>query len=378
MNRTLLILAMFLGAGCSQEGGGGGGGGGSGSPEGLSASGSVELLTSMESIALRDHIANDASLLKARGVGGNRGHDAAIAEACGVSAPVLLPPRPSEAGWRSLDPVTGAVAVFVVSKAIDVGLSAASKALEKHLAEYTGVTTGGLRFGPPATQSFYKSVAPPALGWKCVRFTRMESVKGDKKAKQLAAEAIVKFDVTPAGDALLITPLRLYFDKPLARTGYSGKSEFGVALGVAFDATWRAAANGEGKSTKVWSATALSQKIVGINYPDERQEAGWVGKVLPSPVRNRFHYYNVPAGPGRQVYSPENPPVLVPLVPWSVGRAGPFGNGQLTLTLAEVGDPPAVLEFFSDTLKNNQKDIGDALKDAAKKALVGDESSSTE
>ena len=69
-----------------------------------------------------------------------------------------------------------------------------------------------------------------------------------------------------------------------------------------------------------------------------------------------------------------NPPVAVPLVPRALpqGKGLPrknVGAGTLTLTLAEAGDPPLILESVAGTFNDHGKTIGDFLKDVAKKAL---------
>lgn len=242
--------------------------------------------------------------------------------------------------------VPAAVIAMVAGWVIDYAITEASQALRRRAAEYSAVSAGNVSFGPVAGRTFYSKVpAPLEMNWRCVRLVRWD--KTPDGGRIVAAEAIVKIEVARAGDSLLITPLRLYFDRPLART--AGGSKFGVAVGATYDGLWRTSTTGEGKATRVWSATALSQKI-------ENVAAG---------AHKRFYYFNT----GRPDDTAENLPVQVPLVPWSLGSTGAAGNGTLTLTLAEAGDPPWVLTFFASVLKDHGGDIGKFLKDAASKAV---------
>lgn len=251
--------------------------------------------------------------------------------------------------------VAGAAAAIlpiVASWIIDYAMSAASAWAKQRLAEYSGITVGAVSFGPPDNKrSFYTSAPPPELAVRCVRLRRMYTPK-ESSVSMVAAEAIILIELTPARDALQITPLRLYFDVPLARTSSDRDAKLGVSVGATFDALWQLEPTGEGKSVRVWSETVAAQKITDVNNGS----------------RQRFFYYNL-ATP-----TEANPPVAVPLVPWSLslGNKSPrasVGTGKLTLTLAEAGDPPLVLKIIAGTLNDHGKDIGDFLKDAAKKAL---------
>ncbi len=267
--------------------------------------------------------------------------DRAIAKKCNLGEEP--PPQPA---------FVAAILPVVVSWVIDYAISTASSWAKQRLAEYSGVTTGTLSFGPLTELHFYEKAPPPELNVRCVRLRRFDT-KNSGDVQKVASEAIVLVELTPAKDALLITPLRLYFDVPLARTSRETNAKFGVSLGVTFDALWQSELTGEGKAVRIWSETIAAQKIVNVN--DEGAK------------RQRYFYYNL-AGPDK-----DNPPVAVPLVPWSVPkRSAPaqnVGNGKLTLTLVEAGDPPLALEIVAGTLNDHGKDIGDFLKDAAKKAL---------
>lgn len=284
--------------------------------------------------------------------GRNLDLDRAIPGSCRPDPP---PPRPS--GF--LPPLVAAAAPVVAGWVIDYLIAQATSAAQKRLAEYSAVTAGGLKFGSPKQVGFYGLIDPPYMPWKCVRLVHM--IKGNS-GEMLAMEAIVKIEVAGSQDSLLITPLRLYFDRPVARTGSAQDSSFGVSLGMTFDALWQASGNGEGKTARTWNVTALSQKIEGINWKDDSLVT----------IRQRFYYYNLGSTPLGDKSDNSNKPIQVPLVPWSVNKKAPYGSGTLTATLAEVGDPPAILEFAAVTLKDHGKDIGDFLKDAAKKAIPAD------
>lgn len=277
--------------------------------------------------------------------------DDAVASHCG-----LQPPAKAAPGAFVVPALLAAAIPVVAGWVIDYVVSQASAAAQKRLAEYSALTAGGLQFGGHQRTGLYRSIDPPALAWRCVRLVHRIRQQG---GEAVAMEAIVKVEVASSEDSLLLTPLRLYFDRAVARTGTAQDSTFGVSLGMTFDALWQSAPNGKGETARVWNATVLSQKIDGINWKDDS----------PATTRQRFYYYNLGGGPaGRSDDS--NKPVQVTLVPWSVNRKPPYGSGTLTATFAEVGDPPAVLEFVAGILKEHGKDIGDFLKDAAKKAIA--------
>jgi len=289
-------------------------------------------------------------------VGQVRALDEAVGEACGLTPP----PEPGAPAPASPS-ILASAAVVVVGWAIDYLVSQASAAAQKQLAEYSAVTSGGLQFGSPELTGFYQTVGPPTMAWKCLRFSR--KMQADKAAGSIVAmEAIFKVEVASSQDLLLLTPLRLYFDRPVALAGTGNDSKFGVSLGATFGALWQMAPTGEGKSARIWSSTILSQKIDGMTWKDDS----------PGTTRQRFYYYNVTGQrqPGDRSDA-TNKPVQVPLVPWSVNRKAPFGSGALAVTFAEVGDPPAILQFVAGLLKDHGKEIGDFLKDAAKKAMSG-------
>lgn len=249
-------------------------------------------------------------------------------------------------------PLVASVIVMAAGWVIDYAISEASAAAQHRLAEYQGLTAQSMMFGPPKGY-FYSSVAPPAPALACVRLRRIVVDAGTKKST-LAAEAIIKVDTVPAGDALRLTPLRIYFDAPLARVSGDRDSKFGISLGATFDGLWQAASTGEGKQTRIWSSTVVAQKIRGLNADPA--------------ARPRFYYYNLGSAPT----DTDNQGVNVPLVPWSLNNTASKGMGTLTLTLAEVGDAPGYLKFIAGTLKDHGSDIGGFLKDAVKKAVAPD------
>lgn len=319
------ILSAFAVGGCIHTGG---------DPKPIKAQAGVELIHSASQI--RD-------FERFRVHPNEPNSDQSIIDKCGVSS--------QEAPGFGAG-AAAAILPIVASWIIDYAVSAASAWAKQRLAEYSGVTAGVVSFGPPENKrSFYRSAPPPELAVRCIQLRRMYTPK-EGGLSMVASEAIILIELTPARDALLITPLRLYFDVPLARTSTDGDAKFSVAVGATFDALWQSAPTGEGKSVRVWGETIATQKIADVNKSS----------------RQRFFYYNL-ATP-----TETNPPVAVPLVPWSLNQANtspriPVGSGKLTLTLVEAGDPPLILEVIAGTLNDHGKDIGDFLKDAAKKAL---------
>ena len=342
--KRLLAVGVVASAlfGCAQAGGGD-------AAKPRSAQGHLALLQG-SSVGWDNNVPPPGSQPAALQAGRDPARDDAIARECG-----LRPPSPVAAPAAA--PAFLAAALPVVAGwVIDYLVSQASTAAQKRLAEYSALTAGSLQFGGQQV-GFYRSVDPPALSWKCARLVHKV---GQGAEEVVAMEAIVKVEVAMSQDSLVLTPLRLYFDRAVARTGSSANSTFGVSLGMTFDALWQSGQTGKGDAARVWNATVLSQKIEGINWKDD----------TPATTRQRFYYYNLggmPAGKSDTT----NKPVQVALVPWSVNKKAPFGSGAMTVTFAEVGDPPAVLEFVAGILKDHGKDIGDFLKDAAKKAIEG-------
>lgn len=346
MKRWIAIGAMALAlAGCAQAGGGD-------AAKPRSAQGRLELLQG-SNIGWDTNVPPPGSLPAALQAGRNPALDDAVAGQCG-----LRPPSTAAPGAFVVPGLLGAALPVVAGWVIDYVISQASAAAQKRLAEYSAVTAGGLHFGSPEDVGFYRSIDPPALPWRCVRLVHKVRQQG---VEAVAMEAIVKVEVAKSQDSLLLTPLRLYFDRPVARTGSAQDSAFGVSLGMTFDALWQSTQNGKGETARVWNTTVLAQKVEGINWKDDS----------PATTRQRFYYYNQAGAPAGKSDG-TNKPVQVTLVPWSVNKKAPFGSGTLTATFAEVGDPPAVLEFVAGILKDHGKDIGDFLKDAAKKAITAE------
>jgi hypothetical protein len=332
-------------AGCAQAGG-------SDAAKPRSAQGQLGFLQG-DNVGWDTNVPRPGSTPAALQAGRSQALDDAVAGQCG-----LLPPAKAAPGAFVVPALLGTAIPVVAGWVIDYVVSQASAAAQKRLAEYSAVTAGGLQFGGQQRTGFYRSIDPPALAWRCVRL--VHKIR-QQDGEVVAMEAIVKVEVAPSQDSLLLTPLRLYFDRAVARTGSAQNSTFGVSLGMTFDALWQSTPNGKGETARVWNATVLSQKIDGINWKDDS----------PATTRQRFYYYNLGDGPaGRSDDS--NKPVQVTLVPWSVNKKAPYGSGTLTATFAEVGDPPAVLEFVARILKDHGKDIGDFLKDAAKKAVTAE------
>lgn len=291
-------------------------------------------------------------------IGRNSIIDGNIATECGVSDPQNSNALPVLVG-TGLTIVIGWVASYVVTEI--------SNALKAEILKFSGNTAGSLQFGPVNSADrrhpyFYSASpasngAPPILGWSCLMVQRL--VDGEKGGpKVVASEAIIKVEVAPSNDSLILRPLRFYFDQPVAQYEKepSSKAKFGTTLGVTFTGLWQAESTGEAKSQQIFSVKVLDQPI------DIRDNN-----------RNRFFYYRTDL-PAVETTDPEvGRPVAqqVPLVPWSryLKPRGPGGSGTLTVTLTEVADVPRLLTFLSGAFSSNSSDISGFLKSAAVSGL---------
>lgn len=298
--------------------------------------------------------------------------DRAVAEKCG-----LRPSTPQKGPLPAAIPALIApVVIAVIGWVAKYVVTEVSKALQREIQEYSGTASGAVQFGPLAAEAlqvahqtgrpqpyFYKAIpssrgGAPELGWSCVRLQRMVE-------KDVASEVIIRIEVAPTNDSLIIRPLRLYFDQPVAQKvdtnpAHNADGFYGVSVGLQFDGLWQGAASGEGKAAMAWAATDMIKQSIKIHDPQFQ----------------RFYYYNVEApatDPSDKTPKPmsRGSPKQVPLVPWSVNTAAgmPGGSGTLTITMAEVGNVPPLLTFFAGLIKDNSSQISGLLAGAAEAAL---------
>lgn len=232
---------------------------------------------------------------------------------------------PKKGPERAFVPLT-----FLAGPAIDFILDGIDKALEAELkayiAAYSGSTDG----------KFYKSTKTdgPVAAWTCFRFSRAD---GPKDQEKVVLDLIGQIDVTTEKDALKVRPLRLYF-----ADGKAKGNQFGVTISMKADSVWRQ--QNRGQSEKIFDHIFLTEKVDISN-----------------------------GGPAVKYYLDrewDDHPRL-PLIPWSTNKkgAGKGGDVTLTVTVAEVGTPPKLLELAANVFTKNKGDLAKLMKESAEKLL---------
>lgn len=241
----------------------------------------------------------------------------------------------------------GAILVWLAGQGISYVIGKIDDRLQDELKKYTATFEGS------ASQQFYVDQPQPILAFPCFRMARSYVAKAgnEDKTRVVAMDFIGKMEVE-GNRRLKITPLRLYVAETAAETKKGGA--VGISVGVKTDSIWRDISRG-------------------------RQEAGTVDvKVLTEKVvPERGVFYQAYALPRAGAMSGKGiaPAVIAPLPPWSYYSGAPQPDGQTTLTVsvAEAGEIPWLLEKAANLFHDNKDKIVDQLKDAAKKAIEKDE-----
>lgn len=230
---------------------------------------------------------------------------------------------PEKGSERAFVPLT-----FLVGPAIDFVLDQIDKALQAELQQYIAAYSGTL------DEKFYKSTSSrgPVAAWTCFRFSR--AIGTDDQGK-VVMDLIGQFVLTDEKDALKIRPLRLYFAQAKAKG-----DQIGITLSLKAESVWRQ--HNIGQSEKVFEHNLLSEKVdISSGQP-----------VVKYYLDNEWSSYP-----------------RLPLIPWSTNLDESMKGGTVTLTVtvAEVGAPPKLLEYAAKLFTKNKGDIAQLMKDSTKK-----------
>ncbi|WP_173980672.1 hypothetical protein [Magnetospirillum sp. UT-4] len=200
----------------------------------------------------------------------------------------------------------------------------ADKALQAEMAKYTATYS--------ASSAFQLYDKAPSLKAQCFRMVRTAKVDGKDI---VALDFVGVLELKGDKNVLTARPLRLYSEAAAAKTDASGK--VGIALSLRLDSYWREAQGGNLKAP-AWSGTVLSESLEYKGVP--------------------YVYKS---------YSQETKPGTIgALPPWS-----PEGRNWTvaTLTVAETGNPPWLLENLAKLFHDKKDDIKTKLTEAATAVL---------
>ncbi len=219
---------------------------------------------------------------------------------------------------------------FFSGPAIDFALGEVERRfaeeLKKYVAAYSASTN--LDFYAPAPQ------AAPELAWTCFRVTRA-IVSGSDRT--VVMDLIGQLWLSPDKDALKIRPLRVYYAKAKAKG-----DRVGISVSVNAQAIWRD--HNVGKNEKIFEYTLLSEKFDMTSSADD------------------LIFYPTESWHSRP---------FLPLIPWSTNRDISLGGGHVmfTLTVAEIGAPPKILEAAADLFRAKKGELAKLMNNAANELL---------
>ncbi|MBV8144098.1 MAG: hypothetical protein JO184_03740 [Gammaproteobacteria bacterium] len=190
--------------------------------------------------------------------------------------------------------------------------------------------------GASASADFYRGgnsapAAPLESRITCLRFTRF--AEGAAGADEVALDFVAGVRLDTGRDAIRLRPLRLFISQGAAK---SADGHYSVALAVRADAVWRD--EFAGHQGEIFEHTAASESI------DLKK-----GSYLK--------YYPSGGDSGARV----------PIVPVSFGadRSRDFGRAEFTVTVVELGTPPATLSMLADMLPDPDEKLTKLLISAA-------------
>jgi len=219
---------------------------------------------------------------------------------------------------------------FLIGPAIDFVLDSIDKALEAELKEYIGA------YSSSEDGKFYKSTKAdgPVAAWTCFRFSR---AVGPKDQEKVVLDLIGQVAITTEKDALKVRPLRLYFAQAKAKG-----DQIGVTISLKADSVWRQ--HNRGQSEKIFDYIFLTEKVDISNG------------------RPAVKYY---------IDREWDDHARLPLIPWSTNQEGNMKGGDVTLTVtvAEVGTPPKLLEHAAKLFTKNKGDLAKLMKESVEKLL---------
>jgi hypothetical protein len=188
--------------------------------------------------------------------------------------------------------------------------------------------------GATASGDYYRggdtaAGAPLDSRISCLRFTRFAGNASDEVALDFVAG--VRLD--RGRDAIRLRPLRLFISQGAAK---SANGQYAVAISVRADAVWRDEFTGHQGVVFEQTVAAESVDLKKGSY---------------------LKYYPVDTDSGTRV----------PIVPVSFGadRSRDFGRAEFTVSVAELGTPPATLSLLADMLPDPDEKLTKLLVTAA-------------
>ena len=232
----------------------------------------------------------------------------------------------------NIEDETAAVVSLFLGQIIDWLFDGLSESLEERLKEYVAA------YSATSTVASYRSTTNgrPVSKWNCFRFTR-GTTKSDGFPIDIDLDVVGQFRVVPESDALQVKPLRVYFDKPIAKG-----EEFSIGASLKASAVW--ADGNVGRSMKVFEQTLFAEDT--------------------SDVRNKafVKYYDL---------ADWSDIPRLPLIPWSTNQESDVESGIATFefTVAESGTPPQLLSRAAAYLKKHGDDLSSLVKDTVNAKL---------
>lgn len=180
----------------------------------------------------------------------------------------------------------------------------------------------------------------PLLRYNCLRITRLPAGSDDGAAEM---DLLFRLRLTPQGDGMELTPLRLHLARAAAHTD---DGRVNLSVGLSAQAVWRDAT--VGRSSEIFDEIIFN--------------AGTIS--------------GTDAAATRYFAAGEVAPVLLPIIPISTGvdASTPYGYARLAATVAETAVPPASLEGAIDLLARRRDAISIVLLRACEtrlQALLG-------
>lgn len=224
---------------------------------------------------------------------------------------------------------------FFITQVLSPGLrllfSPIASRVHEELAKYSSVAVA------TSSVDFYRgnegSGPSPRLESKygCIRFTRYTT--GDAGPGEVAVDFVASIRLDAQRDAIVLHPLRLYVGKATAR---SATGHYGIAIELKADAVWRDEFSGH-------QGPVFQQALANEN--------------IDLGTKFALKYYPIDSATG----------IRVPIVPVSYGvdRGQDFGRALFTVSVAEVGAPPAVLAMLGELLPPSPDSLAKLVVQAA-------------
>lgn len=259
----------------------------------------------------------------------------------------------------------GAFISLVVGPVIDWLFSAVSNSMKKKAEGYTASYKGTL-----AAKSFYESESIPAVG--CFRLTR-------KRDTTITLDVIGQIKMMETKDAIQIRPLRIFLGEKSAKK--ADKNVIGVAVKISVVSVFL----DDGKPAK---ETSIDQSLAAANFilpfrdkngnrnPKlDKKQLNAIKKrkkLKDLPKHKQFAYVGFE---GQKLKEWDKfPPLQLPR--WSTDRSGTWkaaGQATITVDVAESGDSPTILRVVTKYFEDNKDTLSKLLKEAAEKAVKGDD-----